>query len=104
MDYNIESTKEWAIRKGRVTKKDVCVHLGIKCNASGERQARRVLADIAAECPVISLSSEEGYEVIPKAKTDLDKYRLRRQMQENVSRAREILKRNRPIRKALEED
>ena len=101
MRYDLQELAEWNISRGTVTKQDVCVHLGIKCNLSGERKARKLLSKIAADHSVISLSSEKGYAIVQDAHTDLETYKLRRQEQENISRARETLRRNIPIWKSL---
>lgn len=87
--------------RGRMTKHEMCIALGRLYSPRYDRQVRRYIAEIALEYPVISTSDNTGYELAEPT----EEYRglLEHQKRENLHRAMEILKRNEPIEKALEE-
>lgn len=84
------------LRKGSVTKQCVMDTFGV-----GERVARDMLSEIAKRCPLISLSDATGYRIAMHPQDVGDAMHA---YNENRKRSEEILKRNEPLEKFLEEN
>lgn len=65
-----------------------------------ERTARDMLSEIAKRAPLISVSDTAGYRIATTGKDAGDAWHA---YNENKKRAEEILKRNEPLKKFLEE-
>lgn len=89
------------IKNEYVTRQQICIALGIKYDKSNDRKIRHIIAQIAAETPVLSPSNGKGYKLLEEPKNEADVLDLIRQQRENSKRAREIEKRNVPIDEAI---
>lgn len=83
------------LRNGNVTKRQV-----MDIFAVSERTARDMLSEVAKRAPLISVSDTAGYRI---AVTPRDVGDAKHAYNENKKRAEEILKRNEPLEKFLEE-
>lgn len=88
----------YRMRLKGTTKEAISLELSIS-----ERTARELVSIVAQKHPVISISSDRGYLLLPKKDSlnaeQLAHYRALcgHAKAENISRAREILKRNSPL-------
>ena len=89
------------LKSDYVTRQQICIALGIKYDKSNDRKIRHIIAQIAAETPVLSPSNGKGYKLLEEPKNEADVLDLIRQQRENSKRAREIEKRNVPIDEAI---
>ena len=89
------------LKNDYVTRQQICIALGIKYDKSNDRKIRHIIAQIAAETPVLSPSNGKGYKLLEEPKNEADVLDLIRQQRENSKRAREIEKRNVPLVEAI---
>lgn len=81
-----------------MTKKQIAIALGVKYNATNERQIRRVIAELAKEFPIIATSDATGYSLAtPYSLTE-----VRHQLSELDSRIRQLEARKKPLQKLIE--
>lgn len=81
-----------------MTKKQIAIALGVKYNATNERQIRRVIAELAKEVPIIATSDTAGYSLA----TPYSLAEVRHQLAEFDSRIRQLEARKKPLQKLIE--
>jgi len=77
------------VEKERLTKWDICVWFNLT-----ERQARKAIANLAHEYPIIALSDTKGYQL---AKTENDLEKIEHAWKEIDKRQKELEKRKVPL-------
>lgn len=83
------------LRNGIITKQDVITSFGVD-----ERTARDMLPEIAKRCPLVSMSDKKGYRIATNTDDIEDAMHA---FNENKKRAAEILKRNQPLERFIQE-